>query len=213
MYKPRHFGWKLMHVSGILANLGLTTAAAISYIHNLVSVTGPVEWNSMDQAVLSVNSMDPCRFALISGLGRWNPSDAAVRTLLVTCLVVVSSSASSPQGLTQVLICFRLSAGFSRGSAQYRHLPFALVCRGPPDHPDRGRAALAQSDRHLLRLRPQSGHGRCRRWTCRHIGHQDGRVQVADCAYSVGIDSSVRPPTPAVLGSIGLTIPLDPQTT
>lgn len=74
-------------MSGILAHFGLTIAAGICYIYNLGFDTAPVDWGSM-----STTSADrsPCSFALMGGLGNWGSFDVAVRTLLITCLIVVS---------------------------------------------------------------------------------------------------------------------------
>ncbi|KXX81667.1 hypothetical protein MMYC01_202047 [Madurella mycetomatis] len=85
MYRPRHFRWRLMHVSGILAHFGLTIAAGICYIYNLGFDTAPVEWGSMNK---TSTDMNPCNFALMGGFGNWGSFDVAVRTLLITCLIV-----------------------------------------------------------------------------------------------------------------------------
>ncbi|GAB1313663.1 hypothetical protein MFIFM68171_03873 [Madurella fahalii] len=90
MYRPKHFRWKLMHVSGIIAHFGLTIAAAISYIYTLGFDTAPVERSSTN--VTSVNT-NPCSFALMGGFGHWGSFDVAVRTLLITCLIVGSLGA------------------------------------------------------------------------------------------------------------------------
>jgi hypothetical protein len=88
-----------MHILVILAHLGLIVAASITYVYYLGKAVQSVHWTRPETAV----EIHPCTLSLSGVFGDGFNFDMALRTLLMACLVVVSSQPPSPGTHTPAL--------------------------------------------------------------------------------------------------------------
>ena len=91
MYQIKHLRWRLVHVWGILAHLGLVVAASISFLYDVGQTTQTtIPWGYSTAA-----QAHPCRCALMAGGGFQVEDrlsyDMATRPLLTISAMVVSS--------------------------------------------------------------------------------------------------------------------------
>ncbi|KAK4101792.1 hypothetical protein N658DRAFT_38219 [Parathielavia hyrcaniae] len=86
MYRTRHFRWKMMHISVLLAHLGLIVAAGISYLYEIDAGTSSIR-RRPHQLVVS-EMMHPCTLSRAGMFVDGLTSDVASRTLIMACLVV-----------------------------------------------------------------------------------------------------------------------------
>ncbi|KAK3298058.1 uncharacterized protein B0H64DRAFT_474068 [Chaetomium fimeti] len=87
MYRTKNFRWKMMHLWGILAHLGLVVAVAISYIYDLDKTARSIPWVHSTAAEMNPG---PCRLALSAGSNNGFTFDRSTQALLKACLVVGS---------------------------------------------------------------------------------------------------------------------------
>ncbi|KAL2140030.1 hypothetical protein VTI28DRAFT_4338 [Corynascus sepedonium] len=87
MYRTKHFRWKLMHLWGISAHLGLIAAVAISYLYHLEIINQPLSW-SHSPTISGSHCM--AGIETQTGLESENASKMAVQTLLKACLILGS---------------------------------------------------------------------------------------------------------------------------
>ncbi len=90
MYQIKHLRWRLVHVWGILAHLGLLVAASISFLYDVGQTTHTISpW-----AYSAAAQVHPCRYALMAGGGLQAEArlsyDMATRPLLAASVMVVS---------------------------------------------------------------------------------------------------------------------------
>ncbi|KAH6613267.1 hypothetical protein F5144DRAFT_661263 [Chaetomium tenue] len=87
MYRTKHFRWKLMHVWGILAHLGLVVAVAINYIYDLDKATRSITWSHLSAVETSSR---PRELALVAASSDVFTFDRSTHALLKACLIMGS---------------------------------------------------------------------------------------------------------------------------
>ncbi|EAQ87019.1 predicted protein [Chaetomium globosum CBS 148.51] len=88
MYRTKHFRWKLMHVWGILAHLGLVVAVAINYIYDLDKATRSITWSHLTAVETNYR---PRELALVAASSDVFTFDRSTHALLKACLIMDQS--------------------------------------------------------------------------------------------------------------------------
>ncbi|AEO61308.1 hypothetical protein MYCTH_2084292 [Thermothelomyces thermophilus ATCC 42464] len=86
MYRTKHFRWKLMHLWGISAHLGLVAAVAIGYLGQLGNPARPERWGRATTAA----GTSRCTAVMAAGLDGGDTLDVGTHTLLRACLILGS---------------------------------------------------------------------------------------------------------------------------
>lgn len=147
MQHTSNFRWKLLHLLSILVHLGLVCAGSVAYVYNLGQNTRPLERTSL---TISSADSNPCPLTMVDGIGGWGAFDVAGRTLLMSCIFLVSLTPPACLKSRGLLTRF---TGCPWVDYQHCRLWAATLHGDTQSGIDRGPTTLAQANRHGLCLR------------------------------------------------------------